>query len=87
VIRIVAAAAVADADIEKAVWTEPQRAAVVIRKLRMPDHALACRPPEIEPRRRIGHERVGRRLREARDDDVAVEIGEVDEEPPVDRGI
>jgi hypothetical protein len=46
---------------------------------RLADHAAAVRPAQIEPRRRIGDERVGRRSPEPRDHGIAVGVGEVDE--------
>ena len=77
--RIVARPAVAHADVEKAVGTEREVAAVVIRE-RLRDDALAVRPPQIEAARRIRAQRVRRRSREPRDHRVAREVDEVHED-------
>ena len=77
--RIAAAAAVAQADVEIAVGTKRQVAAVVIRE-RLLDEAAAVGPHQVEAR--AGIDRALRVARVARDHGVAVEIGEVDVEAP-----
>ena len=79
-IRIVAGAAVAQADVEKAVGAEREVAAVVIRE-RLRDEARPPAPPQRRSKRDagIGDERI-RRTPEARDDRVAGGVREVDVE-------
>ena len=84
--RIVARSAVAHADVEIPVRPEREVAAVVVGE-RLRDDALAVRPPEIEPRRRIGAERIGRRAPEPRDDRVGLQVDEVDEDAAARRVI
>ena len=85
--RIVARAAVAEADVEIAVRTEREVAAVVIgERLRDERRPVGAAPAQIEPRRGIGDDRV-RRAAEARDDGVAGAVGEVDEEAAARRRV
>jgi hypothetical protein len=77
VVRIVAAATIAEADVEVAVGSEHEVAAVVIRE-RLADEPIAAGPSEIEPRRGIRDERI-RRPPKPRDHGVAVRVGKVHE--------
>ena len=80
VLGIVARAAVAHADVEKAVRAEGEIAAVVIRERLADERERPSLQSQIEARRRIGDQPVRRRSPEARDDGVAGAVGEVDEE-------
>jgi hypothetical protein len=78
---IVAATAIAEADVEEAVGPEGEMPAVVVRR-GLVDDRLAAGPPQIETRRGTDrHGGCGRAL-EARDHGIAVGVGEVDEEVP-----
>ena len=80
-IRIVARAAVAEPDVEVSVRTEHEIAAVVVReRLRDERVARGAAPPQVEPRRRVGHDRIARAAK-PRDDGVAGWVREVHEEP------
>ena len=68
--RVVARTAVAHADVEIPVRAEREVAAVVVVEW-LGDDPLAVGPAEIEARRRVGAERIGRRPSEPRDDGVA----------------
>ena len=78
VVRIVAAAAVAQADVEIAVGTEGEIAAVVIRE-RLPMNRSPVGQRKVEARRRIDLEGRRGRPHEARDHRVAVRVREVEE--------
>ena len=77
VLGIVAAAAVAHPDVEVAIGAEVQRAAVVVR-VGLRDGAGAVAPAQVEARGAVGGEGVGERAAVARDDGVAVGVGEVE---------
>ena len=82
VVRIVARSAVAHADIEIPVHRREQDVAAVVIAEWLLDGGRAggLVPPQIEPRRRIRGQWVGRRPLEARDHRIARGVGEVDEE-------
>ena len=75
--RVVARPAVAHADVEIPVRSEREVAAVVVVEW-LGDDTLAVGPAEIEARRRVGAERIGRRPPEPRDDGVGLQVDEVD---------
>ena len=86
-IRIVAGAAVAETDVEKTVRPEGEVPAIVVGERLLDDRRPAnAIPPEIESRRRVRDERIGRAA-EARDDGVAVGPREVDVKAPGQAGI
>ena len=87
ILRIVSRAAVAEADVEKAVGAKRQVAAVVIGEgLRDERGSARAAPTQIETRARIGDQRVAR-SHEPRDDGVAGRVGEVHEEAAAGRVI
>ena len=80
-VGIVSGAAVAQTDVEIAVRSKHEVAAVVIRE-RLDDERAGLAGHQRKSNRDagIGDERIGRRPQETRDDGVAGRIGEVDEE-------
>ncbi len=84
VLRVVSRSAVPHADIQKPVRPKGQVAAVVIAE-RMLDEPPAVRPDQIESAGRVGAQRIGAGSFQARDHDMAVAIGEADEEPAARR--